>query len=127
MFFLAFFKKILYIANIVIIEIFEMRVCVKYNDNFWFNKLMRFIVFIYTNRSLTNCISSHTHTHTHTRTQKYYITTIFYLFRFGSFVKTISNNRPRVKGFCSFSTLSEGINKAIYGRNMPKETKNRSR
>ncbi|OQC44841.1 MAG: hypothetical protein BWX59_01649 [Bacteroidetes bacterium ADurb.Bin028] len=66
MFFLAFFKKILYIANIVIIEIFEMRVCVKYNDNFWFNKLMRFIVFIYTNRSLTNCISSHTHTHTHT-------------------------------------------------------------
>lgn len=68
MFFLAFFKKILYIANIVIIEIFEMRVCVKYNDNFWFNKLMRFIVFIYTNRSLTNCISSHTHTHTHTHT-----------------------------------------------------------
>jgi hypothetical protein len=34
---------------------------------------------------------------------------------------------PRVKVFYDLKNLSEGINKAEYGRNMPKETKNRSR
>jgi hypothetical protein len=66
-------------------------------------------------------------THTHTHTQKYCITTIFYLFQFGNFVKTTLSICPRVKVFYDLKNLSEGINKAEYGRNMPKETKNRSR
>lgn len=50
-----------------------------------------------------------------------------YLFQFGSYVKTILIVCPRLNGGCSISNLSEGINKAVFGRNMPKETKNRSR
>ena len=87
---------------------------VKYNDNFRFNKLAKFLYLI-------------EYPHTHTHTQEYCITTIFYLFQFGNFVKTTLSICPRVKVFYDLKNLSEGINKAEYGRNMPKETKNRSR
>ncbi len=61
---------------------------VKYYNNFRFNKLAKFSYLIL-------YLIKHPHTHT----QKYCITTIFYLFQFGNFVKTTSSICPRVKFF----------------------------
>ena len=86
--------------------------CVKNNANFTLINL----------KTLMYLGLPHTHTHTHTHRitglQQY-----LYLLQFGGFAKIILNICPRLKSFRRGS-----INKSeTYGRNKPKETKNRSR
>ena len=88
---------------------------VKYYNNFRFNKLAKFLYLIE---------SIHTHTHTHREILHYNYILLISIWKL---CKNDFEHLPSCKDFLQFKNLSEGINKAEYGRNMPKETKSRSR
>ncbi len=90
---------------------------VKYYNNFRFNKLAKFSYLIL-------YLIKHPHTHTHTEILHYNYILLISIWKL---CKNDFEHLPSCKDFLQFKNLSEGINKAEYGRNMPKETKNRSR